>query len=203
MCYIHCNYHLEIFYFHFTASTQVTTHTEYEITLRTITRMIASTITQLPNKQTIAAKTPNDFPLNKTNFIIIIVSVGLGLFLLLFGMLVGVCIHKSLQRNVGRIPNNDFAGKEDHSYTPIRQQAESHQTASQAGNICENSAYLTPLSEGMGLYEEVVLYDFPEESLDRTECQIEPYYSDTANNVTDTYLTPTSVSQHVYVEVIQ
>lgn len=182
---------------------QVATHTEYETTLHTKTRMIVSAITELPNKQTIAAKTPNDFPLNKTNFIIIIVSVGLGLFLLLFGILVGVCIHKSLQGNVGRIPNNDFAGKEDHSYTPIRQQAETHQTESQAGNIREHSAYLTPVSGEMDKYEEVDLYDFPDEPLDLKECQVETHYHDTANNVPDTYLTPTSVSQHVYVEVIQ
>lgn len=133
----------------------------------------------------------------------IIGSVGLGLFLLLFGMLVGVYIYKSLHRDVSRIAVHDWGSKDDHSYTPIRQQAGTHQTAPQAENMRENSAYLTPVSEELDKYEEVDLYDFPDESRERKYCQGEPYYSDTVNNVTDTYLTPESVAQYVYVEVIQ
>lgn len=58
------------------------------------------------------------------------------------------------------------------------------------------------MSGELDKYEEVDLYDFPEESGDRKECQIEPYYSDTANTITDSYLTPKYVTQHAYVEVI-
>jgi hypothetical protein len=136
---------------------------------------------------------------------IVIVSVGLGLFLLLFGILVGVYIHKSLHQNVGRITDNERTSKEEHSYTPIRHQPQIpvHQTTSQTGNIFENSAYLTPVNEEVDQYDDVDMYDYADESLDRKQCQVEPYYSDSANNDPGTYLTPTSLSQHVYVEIIQ
>jgi hypothetical protein len=202
-----CTYEVSLtnIHCHFSVFTQLPTHSEIGTTLDTTTRIPASTNNNLPTEQAKSATQPNDLLSNKTNPIIIIVSVGLGLFLLLFGILVGVYIHKSLHRNVGRITDNERTSKEEHSYTPIRHQAQIQvqQTTSQTGNICENSAYLTPVNEEVDQYDDADVYDYPDESLDGKGSPNEPFYSDTANNEPDPYLTPSSVAQHVYVEVLE
>ncbi|XP_062619701.1 uncharacterized protein LOC134281241 [Saccostrea cucullata] len=143
----------------------------------------------------VVEETNSTFLSSTTGFIILSL---VGLFVLLFAILVVSIVYKMFFQKPTMISSVDKGSvKENTNYSPILEQTDNERrSVLQACRITSDvTSYLSPLHLSTSRYEEIDLNAFPIES---------KYYE--IGNVPevqhDTYLTPQTVSDQVYIEIM-